>query len=131
VSQENVEIVRRMFDGWSQGDFSVGRDLVTADFEWRQDAEAVESGSRRGAAIAATFRNLFEVWDDFRVVPERFLDAGDKVVVIAHNRGTGRGSGVELDQAFAYVWTVEAGKLARVEVYGTERDALEAAGLQE
>ena len=69
MSQENVEVVRRIFDGWSQGDFSVGRDLMTADFEWQQQAAAVEPGSRRGAAIATAFRNLFEVWESFRSSP--------------------------------------------------------------
>ena len=130
MSQENVEVVRRIFDGWSQGDFSVGRDLMTADFEWQQQADAVEPGSRRGAAIATAFRNLFDVWESYRIVTDRYLDAGDKVVVFAHNRATARGSGMKLDQPFAYVWTVQAGKLARVEIYGNEREALEAAGLR-
>jgi ketosteroid isomerase-like protein len=52
-------------------------------------------------------------------------------VVLARNRGKARGSGIELDQAFAYVWTVRAGELARVEVYEDERAALEAAGVRE
>jgi len=38
---------------------------------------------------------------------------------------------MKLDQPFAYVWTVRAGKLARVEIYGNEREALEAVGLRE
>jgi ketosteroid isomerase-like protein len=69
VSKQNVEIVRRIFDGWSRGDFSVGRDLVTADFEWQQHAEAVEPGERSGAAIGTAFRNIFEVYESFRIVP--------------------------------------------------------------
>jgi ketosteroid isomerase-like protein len=38
---------------------------------------------------------------------------------------------MKLDQTFGYVWTVRAGRLARVEVYASERDALEAAGRRE
>ncbi len=75
--------------------------------------------------------DIFEVYESFRVVPDRYLDNGGKVVVPAHNRGTARGSGIELDQAFAYVWTVRVGELARLEVYGDERAALQAAGLRE
>jgi len=131
MSRENVEIVRRIYDGWSRGDFSVGTDLVAADFAWQQHAEAVEPGTLRGAAIASAFRNVFAVYESYRIVPERYVDASDKVVVMARNRGRAKGSGIELDQSFGYVWTVRAGKLARVEVYATEREALDAAGLGE
>jgi ketosteroid isomerase-like protein len=130
VSQENVETVRRIHDGWSRGDFSVGRDLLAPDFEWHQHEQAVEPGSHRGAAIGSAIRRIFEVLEDFRVEPEEYIDAGDKVVVIARNRGTGKGSGVELDQQFAYVWTVQLGRLADLQVYEDRREALEAAGLR-
>jgi ketosteroid isomerase-like protein len=131
MSQENVELVRRIYDGWSQGDFSVEADLMAPDFEWHQHAEAVEPGSHRGAAIGSAIKNIFDVIENFRVQPEEYIDAGDEVVVVARNRGTGKGSGVELDQRFAYVWTVRGGKLARLKVYEDRRDALEAAGLSE
>ena len=38
---------------------------------------------------------------------------------------------MELDQRFAFVWTVRGGNLARLEVYSDRRDALNAAGLSE
>ncbi|MFN8159857.1 MAG: nuclear transport factor 2 family protein [Solirubrobacterales bacterium] len=129
MSAENVEIVRRIHDGWSRGDFSVGRELLAPDFEWHQHAEAVEPGSHRGAAIGGAIGRIFEIYEDFRVEPEEFIEAGDRVVVPAHNRGTARGSGLELDQVFVFVWTVRDGKLAELRVYGDRSAALEAAGL--
>ena len=131
MSRENVELVHRIHDGWSRGDFSIGTDLMAPDFEWHQHDEAVEPGSHNGAAIGGAIRRIFKVLEDFRVEPEEYIDAGDKVVVIARNRGTGKGSGVELDQRFAYVWTVQLGKLADLQVYEDRRNALEAAGLGE
>jgi ketosteroid isomerase-like protein len=131
MSQENVELVGRIYDRWSRGDFSVGTDLMAPDFEWQQHAEAVEPGAHRGPAIGGALEKIFEVYGDFRIEPEEYLDAGDKVVVLGRSRGTARGSGMELDQRFAFVWTVRDGKLARIEVYADRRDALEAAGLRE
>jgi len=34
MSQENVEIVRRIFDRWAEGDFQAGRELLHPDIEW-------------------------------------------------------------------------------------------------
>jgi ketosteroid isomerase-like protein len=131
MSQENVEIVRRIDDGWSRGDFSVGTNLMTSDFEWHQHAEAVEPGSHRGAAIGGAITKIFEVYEDFRVGPEEYIDAGDQVVVTARVQATGKGSGVELDVRYSFVWTVRGGKLAELAVFLDRSRALEAAGLRE
>jgi ketosteroid isomerase-like protein len=66
MSQENVELVRRIYDGWSRGDFGVGADLLAGDFEWQQHAEAVEPGSHRGVAIGHALEKIFEVYADRR-----------------------------------------------------------------
>jgi ketosteroid isomerase-like protein len=130
VSKENVEIVRKIFDGWSQGDFSVGKDLVTPDFEWDQHADAVEPGPRHGSGIATTLSRIFEVWEGFRVVPERYVDGGDRILVLARNQGRNRQTGLEVEQPFGYLWTLDSGKLARVQVFTSHERALEASGLE-
>jgi uncharacterized protein len=130
MSRENLEIVGRIYDGWSRGDFSVGTELLGPDFELQQP-DAVEPGSRRGSAIGGVFKRIFEIYEDFRIEPEEYVDAGDKVVVMARNRGTAKGSGMEVDQRFTYVWTVRDGKLVRLEVHVDRRKALKAAGLRE
>jgi uncharacterized protein len=131
MSQENVKLVRRILDGWAQGDFRVGRDLLTPDFEWHQFPEAVEPGTRRGAEVRGALRKLFEVYEDVRVDAREFIDAGDKVVVVGRSTATARGSVLRLDNPIAFVWTVRDGKLVRNEVFTNRRDALEAAGLRE
>ncbi len=131
MSEENVEIVRRIYEGWSRGDFSVGRDLLAPGFEWQQHAEAVEPGARRSGAVGNSLRNIFEIYEEFRVIPEEFIDAGERVVVLARVRGTARRSGIKLDERWGFVWTVRDGRLVRNEVYADRHDALQAAGLNE
>jgi ketosteroid isomerase-like protein len=131
VSRTSLELVRTIYKAWSRGDFSVGEGLVGEDFEWHQFAQAVEPGARRGDAIGDSLRNLFEVYENFRVEPVEFIDAGDKVVVVQRARATGRGSGIELDQPLASVWTVQAETLVRHEVYLSRYDALRAVGLDD
>jgi ketosteroid isomerase-like protein len=128
MSRENVEIVRRIYEGWAQGDFSVGSDVLAPDFEWRQSRHAVEPGSVRGSGVGDALRNLFEVYESFRIEAEEYIDLGDKVVVVARSRGRARGSGMDMNQRFAYVWTVRDGQLVRNETFVDRASALEAAG---
>ncbi len=131
MSQENVELVRSVFDGWAHGDFNAGLDLLAPEFEWRQQREAVEPGSHRGADIGRALSSIFEIYENFRIEADRYIDAGNRVVVFGRTRGTARGSGVAAGQSFAFVWTVEGARLARLEVYADRDEALEAVGLRE
>jgi ketosteroid isomerase-like protein len=68
------------------------------------------------------------VYPDFRVEPERFVDAGDDVVVIGTARGT-TASGVETQWRQGYVWTVREGTAIRLRWFNDPAEALEAVGL--
>ena len=46
---------------------------------------------------------------------EEFIDAGDRVLVTAHHRGRGRGSGIEVDTRLYSVYTLRDGKVVRVD----------------
>jgi len=129
MSHEAAELVRAVFRGWARGDFRAGSDLLAADFEWKQRPDAVEPGSHRGAAVGTALRQVFEVWENYRIEAEEYVDAGDRVVVVGRARGTARGSGMELDQSLFFVWTARDGKLASVELFRDRGDALGAAGL--
>jgi ketosteroid isomerase-like protein len=129
MSEDNVELVRALYDGWARGDFRRGAELLAPDFEWLQLAGAVEPGSHRGAQAVEALRRIFEMWADFSVRAEEFIDAGEKVVVVARTRGIDRDGRADLDQVFAYVWTVRGGRLARNEVFADRAIALQAAGL--
>jgi ketosteroid isomerase-like protein len=131
MSQENVDSVRAIHEAWARGDFGARTELLADDFSWDQHAEAVEAGSRRGAEVGQSLRRIFEVYDDYRITADEFIDAGDHVVVMGRAGGTAKASRMELDQRFAFVWTVHRGRLARLQVFTDRRDALEAAGLSQ
>jgi hypothetical protein len=73
-----VKLVRRIHEGRSRGDFSVGADALAPDFEWRQHAEAVEPGSHRGARIGNALKRIFEIYADFTIEPKEYFDAETK-----------------------------------------------------
>jgi ketosteroid isomerase-like protein len=63
--------------------------------------------------------------------PQRFIDAGNHVVVIMEIRGKGKDSGIEVTMRSGDVWTVEGGKVVQLAGYSVASEALEAVGLPE
>ena len=63
--------------------------------------------------------------------PDEFVDAGDRVVAIGRWVGKGSGSGVEVNQPMADVFTLHGGRVVRCEIgYSDRAEAFEAAGLR-
>ena len=127
---ENLDLVRSIYAAYERGDFRTPADEFAPDFEWVQLRAVVEPGTHRGLeARDRAFRSIFEVYENFRIEPEEYIDAGDRVIVVARSHGTARGSGMQLDQRFAYVWTVRDGKPVRMEQYASRDEALKALAL--
>ena len=51
-------MVKRVYERWARGDFSVDPELMAADFVWHQRRGAVEPGSHRGGGIGASGRRF-------------------------------------------------------------------------
>jgi uncharacterized protein len=125
VSEQNVELVRTIYELWARNE-PAGH-LIDAELEYVNPEYAVEAGTRRGRRTLGKVR---EVYPDFHLEPERFIDAGDDVVVIGTARGTAA-SGVEAQWRMGYVWTVRDGKAVRFRWFNRPAEALEAVGLHE
>ncbi|TMK97621.1 MAG: hypothetical protein E6G34_07905 [Actinobacteria bacterium] len=80
------------------------------------------------------FRRLLvmmrDVWAEWRVEPERFFDAGDKVVVFTRVVARGSASRVPIELPVAYVWSIKEARLTSARVYLDRSEALEAVGLK-
>jgi ketosteroid isomerase-like protein len=76
------------------------------------------------AESAATF-------EEIRMQPEEFRDLGDDVLLIGRIYARGRESGVEIDSATTWLFTLRGGRIVRARGYLNPQEALEAAGPQE
>jgi len=73
-----------------------------------------------------------EPFDDFEFEVEEVRDAGgDKVLAVIRQGGRSKVGGVPVEMHFAQVMTYRDGKQARVEMYATPAEGLEAAGMSE
>jgi ketosteroid isomerase-like protein len=130
MSQENVEIVRRVWETWERGDLTGWLDLMSDDLVTHRIGldNTRYHGSDGFLEQASEWSEGFAEWS---VAAEEFIDAGDQVVVRNHQTARGEASGVPIEMDFWFVHTISQGKVVQVDMYVNEREALEAAGLSE
>ena len=132
MSQENVEIVRRIYASWAPGSSPAESNLLHPDIEWVNPSDALEPGTRKGIeAFTSITDELDDTIKDLRMNVERFIDAGDRVVVIATMRGHGSASAAEVERRHGSVWTISEGKAVRFQWFNEPDEALAAVGLSE
>ncbi len=133
MSQENVEIVRGIWDADRRRDVEAVRAAYAPDVEW-EDCTGLwgDWGVARGPdGIQEAWRRWYEAFEDVQMEFGEVAEGGDNVVVTYHAHGRGRGSGAVVDQAITLIWTLRDGKVVRIRGYGDRAQALEAAGLRE
>lgn len=123
---ENVELVRSIYADWERGDYSRA-DWADGELELVVP-DGPEPDRWKGLAAAReVWLAYLRTWDELRseAVELRELDGG-RVLVLAHNRGIGRASGVELAPIgqVANVFHIRDGKVTRIDLYFSREQAL-------
>jgi ketosteroid isomerase-like protein len=130
MSQEKVEVMRRIFDERGRGNFRAGAELFDPRVLLVLRPEFPDAGVYLGPEEIATYmRDLLASWGDFAIEGEDFIDAGDSVVVEVRQRGIGRNSGVATELRYFQVWTFRGDAIIRIESIREREQALEAVGL--
>src|SRR3954465_6102530 len=134
MSRKDLEIVRKVFEAAARGDAGAVLGLYDPDVEGEGERKQPGLGlcaTYRGHdGLRRFFREWRDAWDTDDYEYDELIDAGDAVVSVATQRGRGRVSGVPMSRPLAGVWTIRAGKIARVVWYPTREEALEAVGLR-
>ena len=134
MSQENVEIVRRGYEAFNEGDFEGAVASFAPDFEWVSSGAipGVEGVYRGPEEYKRRIIEQFgEEFHDFGADIHEFIDADDRVLVSLTFRGRGKQSGVETSWNFWHVWTGRNGSIVRGQGFTSREQALEAAGIIE
>ena len=134
MAQENVEIVRRIYDAFRRDDGDDVMQLVSPNIELHGTSGGLSEGNvARGIqAVRQTFEAWdAEAWEETELNPQEFIDAGDQVVVLQHELRRGRGSGVEVESETAVLFELRDGQVIRIQGFMDQGKALEAAGLPE
>ncbi len=131
LNENNVEVLKPVYEQWSQGNFRPVTDAYGADLEWGWSEEfpglaGVERGAEGQSEKLVTW---LKTWEDWRCEAEEYRTKDDLVVVLCRYVGRGKGSGVDVDTPGAHLWTVRDGRAVRMIVFSDRERALEAAGL--
>lgn len=134
MSRENVELVRRGYDAWAESG-QLDFEFLDPEIEWRGPREFPDLAAPHYGhdGVRRYMEKLSEAIEDYRMVPEEFIDAGDdQVLVFSREGGRGRSSGAEVQtNPTAHLWTIRDGKAIRMQSYWERDEALEAVGLRE
>jgi ketosteroid isomerase-like protein len=131
MSQENVEITRRVFEALNRGDLPGAMRASATDFVFDFSRSISPERGVYGTEDIPRLVDVFNgLWESVRYEPEEFIEEDDQVVTpfTTYNRGR---EGIELRARIAWVWKFRDGQVARITFFQSRREALEAAGLSE
>jgi ketosteroid isomerase-like protein len=132
----NLDLVRSIYADWERGDFSRTEPFDGLVEYARIGGEVVsgQGGPGRWQGRDEMWRATIEwlrLWEEFHLTAEDFIEVDDQVVVLSHQTALGKLSGASVEKDGADVFTLNDGRIIRVESYWDRHEALKALGLEE
>jgi ketosteroid isomerase-like protein len=127
-----VEVVRAAIKSWLQGDVPAALELMAETVVTTQPPTQADARTYTGhEGLMQAMADWGGQWDDWQVELRRVIDAHPDVVAVLHQRGRGKISGAEVATELGCVFAVEGEKIVRWQMFFSEQEALESAGISE
>jgi ketosteroid isomerase-like protein len=123
MGSESVELVRRLYLAWQEGDVEELLSFIDPEVTWSPVVRFLEG--ERAAVGHQGLRRIRITYRTFQPVPGRFEEHGSRVLVLGRLIGASRLEEEDLDVAVAWVWTVRAGRIVAMQAFQEERAARE------
>jgi ketosteroid isomerase-like protein len=116
----NREIVEAAYRAFDRGEIDAVLASFDPDIEWIEP-DGYFPGARGTYRGIDAVRRIFETayprfWAEWRVVPDRVIEAGEQVVVTGDSRFRTH-DGAEGSSRLCNIWTLRDGKTVRLEVF--------------
>jgi ketosteroid isomerase-like protein len=103
VSSDNVHALRSAYDAFARQDIPAVMAAFHEDIEWQGPDSVPWGGDYHGHdGVGRFFGALGEYWQELRVEPEEFIEAGETIIVPI--RLSGKGSGGSIDSQSLHLW---------------------------
>ena len=129
MSTATIEVVERAIAAYNRRDLAAIRALNNPDVrvDWSA-SRGLEAGVYEGLSeVLGFFQTFFDMFDQIRVEPEAFIEAGESIVVPNSTHLRGR-DGIKTVARSTFVFQVRGGRVAAVCLYQETDEALKAAG---
>jgi ketosteroid isomerase-like protein len=122
-----------MLDAFSRGDTPALLKLADSSVAFTPIPDAPDVQTFHGPeGLVQGIAQTTEIWDDFSVeLRGEMRDFDDHVLASLRWWGRGPNSGIQVEVDIYALYTFRKGKIARLQLFSSEQQALEAAGLSE
>ena len=121
MSQENVAVVRRLYEAFAAGDVPTVLGLMSPDIVWNEGENFPYADNNPycgpEAVLTGVFGRLGTEWNGFAAEPEEFLDAGDTVVVLGRYSGACVATGKPMNPQMVHVLRISDGRITGFQQY--------------
>jgi uncharacterized protein len=131
MSEENVEVVRRLYKALGRDDWDgVFRDAHPG-IEMTTQAGLMAGTFRGRDAIQRQIEDVRSPYDVWAMEPDQFFEGGDSVVAFVRITSRPKGGSVDMEVRVGHLWTIREGRIQALKTFPVREEALEAAGLSE
>jgi ketosteroid isomerase-like protein len=132
MSPDNVDKTEAFIAAYNRRDFDAAVRFFHPDVDWVLPAHQQFDSCKGPDEIKRFWEGLEETFDELRLEPQEYVDAGDKVAVRLRYYGRGKASGAEIEtEMYHQLTTFRDGSMVRIEYFTNWPDTLKAAGLRE
>ncbi len=132
MSEENLQVVRAGLDAFSRGDMPAFLELADPSIVFTPLPGPGDAESFHGPeGLLQGITQVTEIWDDFSVELREMRDFDDHVLASLRWWGRGPRSGIQLEVDVYALYTFRECKAIRLQLFASEQEGLEAAGLSD
>jgi uncharacterized protein len=130
MSAQDVELLRGLYENWSEGDYSRA-DVFSPDIELSIEDDFPDIMIEPGlAGLRSAMRMWFSAWEKpFTIAAHEFVDLGEQVVVSVTWSAVNKVSGTLVERPGAHLWRFRDGKAVSLKLCRDRAEAVVAASV--
>jgi uncharacterized protein len=128
--EQMIPALRGAYAAFNRGDIDAAVTSLDPQIEWTEPGDFPGGGTYRGLdGVKRYLAQSRAAWAEVHSEPERFIPAGNRIVVFVHTRVRPKGSSEWQEVNLADVYTVRNGKAIQMRAFADRQQALHWAGV--